>query len=59
MLLDVIVSVALGGCLCGLIRDLIYLVDGLLVDIVPLVLSLISIIFLLKLNVVESLFTIF
>ncbi|KAH8113588.1 hypothetical protein DFH11DRAFT_1599610 [Phellopilus nigrolimitatus] len=57
-LLDVIVSVTLGGCLCELIKAVLAIVDGLLAELVPLVLSIASILVSLGLNVVGNLLTI-
>ncbi|KAL5524873.1 hypothetical protein ACEPAF_10019 [Sanghuangporus sanghuang] len=58
VLLDIIVSVALGDCLCGLISAVISVVDGLLVALVPLVLSVVGTLVSLGLTVVGQLLTI-
>ncbi|KAL5482980.1 hypothetical protein ACEPAI_9575 [Sanghuangporus weigelae] len=58
VLLDIIVSVALGDCLCGLISAVISVVDGLLVALVPLVLSLAGTLVSFGLTVVGQLLTI-
>ena len=52
ILVDAIVSCALGSCLCGLISIILQLVDGLLACLIPLVLSLVDVILTLGLNVV-------
>ena len=58
VLLDVIVSVALGDCLCALVNAVIAIVDGLIAALVPLVLSIAGTVVALGLNVVGQLLTI-
>jgi len=58
ILVDIIVKVALGDCLCSLIKAVLALVDGLLVCLIPLVLGLVDTILALSLNVVGELLTI-
>ena len=58
VLLDVIVSVALGNCLCELISAVLAVVDGLLAVLVPLVLSLAGTLISLGLTAVGQLLTI-
>ncbi|KAI5117790.1 hypothetical protein M0805_002177 [Coniferiporia weirii] len=58
ILLGVIVDVALGNCLCELIGAVLALMDGLLVELVPLVLCIASTLLSLGLEVVGSLLTI-
>ncbi|KAL5532149.1 hypothetical protein ACEPAF_5713 [Sanghuangporus sanghuang] len=58
VLLDVIVGVAFGDCICGLISAVLALVDGLLAALIPLVLGLLGTILALGLNIVGELLTI-
>ncbi|KAL5504818.1 hypothetical protein ACEPAH_7481 [Sanghuangporus vaninii] len=58
VLLDVIVAVAFGDCICSLISAVLALVNGLLAALIPLVLSLLDTILSLGLNVVGELLTI-
>ncbi|KAI5117775.1 hypothetical protein M0805_003594 [Coniferiporia weirii] len=58
ILVEAIVSVALGNCLCELISAVICIVDGLLVCLIPLVLYLANILVTLGLTAVGSLLTI-
>lgn len=58
ILLQVIVDVALGECLCELISAVLAIVPGLLLELVPLVLGLVGVILSLGLDVVGRLLTI-
>ncbi|EJD07754.1 uncharacterized protein FOMMEDRAFT_25039 [Fomitiporia mediterranea MF3/22] len=58
ILVDVLVAVAFGDCLCGLISVIISLVDGILACLVPLVLGLVSILLTLGLGAVGKVLTI-
>ena len=62
ILVDIIVKVALGSCLCELISAVIAIVDGLLAILVPIVFQLlpnvVDIVLSLSLNVVGTLLAI-
>lgn len=62
VLLDIIVKVALGDCLCELIKAVVALVDGLLAALVPIVFQLlpnvVDIVLSLSLNIVGTLLAI-
>ncbi|KAL5521234.1 hypothetical protein ACEPAG_9157 [Sanghuangporus baumii] len=58
VLLNAIVAVAFGDCICSLIKAVLALVDGLLAELVPLVLNLLDVILALGLDVVGQVLTI-
>ena len=58
ILVNIIVQVALGDCLCGLISIVLQLVEGLLACLIPLVLTLVEVLLTLGLEVVGQLLTI-